>query len=129
MELERLQEVVEAYHFDLKNPESTEEFETEINVGLSPIEEYEEKPDGSTAMLSRLEFRLVFPEYYITGAISQLNIVKDRIITEENDVAQDEVEELVAPLFDMVKRLTFEVTEIAMDQPGLELSFQQNAAE
>ncbi|MDN6437821.1 MAG: DUF1149 family protein [Lactococcus sp.] len=31
--------------------------------------------------------------------------------------------ELAAPLFDLLQRLTYEITEIALDQPGVSLEF------
>jgi hypothetical protein len=34
---------------------------------------------------------------------------------------------LVEPLFDIVKRLTYEVTEIVTDKPGLQLNFNTNS--
>ncbi|MDU1741367.1 MAG: DUF1149 family protein, partial [Streptococcus lutetiensis] len=34
-----------------------------------------------------------------------------------------EVEYLAAPLLDIVQRLTYEVTEIALDRPGVKLEF------
>ncbi|SJZ36708.1 hypothetical protein SAMN02745116_00052 [Pilibacter termitis] len=125
MEIQRLQEVVEAYHYDMKNPEI--EVETEINVGLTPLEDFEGTPEKSTAILARLQFRLIFPDYVISGSVSQVNFVINREINEQTDITQQEVEELVSPLFNIVKRMTYEVTEIAMDEPGLELKFEANA--
>jgi len=46
-----------------------------------------------------------------------------------NDVTQEEVDELVAPLFDIVRRMSYEVTEIALDQPGVKLNFQSEKQE
>ena len=39
-----------------------------------------------------------------------------------------EVDELVRPLFSIVERLSYEVTEIALDRPGVQLNFQQSEA-
>ena len=38
-----------------------------------------------------------------------------------------ETDRLVEPLFDIVKRLTYEVTEIVTDKPGLQLNFNTNS--
>ena len=39
-------------------------------------------------------------------------------------MTQEEVDELVAPLFDIVSRMAYEITEIALDEPGVKLNFQ-----
>ena len=39
------------------------------------------------------------------------------------------MDELVAPLFDIVKRMAYEITEIALDQPGVKLNFQSEKEE
>ena len=38
-------------------------------------------------------------------------------------LTQEEMSELAAPLFDLLQRLTYEITEIALDQPGVSLEF------
>ncbi len=78
----------------------------------------------STVVGARLEFRLVFDTYVLSGSVSQINHVLNRKIEGQSDVTQEEVDQLVAPLFDIVKRLAYEVTEIALDQPGVKLNFQ-----
>ena len=37
--------------------------------------------------------------------------------------SQEEAEALAAPLLDTLQRLTYEVTEIALDRPGINLEF------
>ena len=39
------------------------------------------------------------------------------------DFSQEEAESLAAPLLDTLQRLTYEVTEIALDRPGINLEF------
>ena len=68
MEIKRQQEIVEAYHYDMRVPDS--EVETDLRVSFSPIEVEEEN----------------YP----------------------------------------VERLSYEVTEIALDRPGVQLNFQQS---
>lgn len=122
MEIQRLQEVVEGYHYDKKRKEQ-EELETKMDVKVAPLSNFEGKPDGASVLHTRLQFRLVFEEYVISGSVSQVNFILNRQITQQTDVNQEEINELVLPLFDIVKRLTYEVTEIALDAPGLELNF------
>lgn len=79
MEIKRQQEIVEAYHYDMRVPDS--EVETDLRVSFSPIEVEEENyPENSSALVARLEFRIVFDEFVLSGAISQINHIIDRKI-------------------------------------------------
>ena len=49
-------------------------------------------------MGARLEFRLVFDTYVLSGSVSQINHILNRKVQDQNDVTQEEVDELVAPL-------------------------------
>lgn len=49
--------------------------------------------------------------------------IKKRIVNEPSEFTKEEVENLAAPLLDVVQRLTYEVTEIALDRPGIKLEF------
>lgn len=124
MEIKRQQEIVEAYHYDIRVPDS--EVETDLRVSFSPIEVEENYPENSSALVARLEFRIVFDEFVLSGAISQINHIIDRKIEKQEDISQEEVDELVRPLFSIVERLSYEVTEIALDRPGVQLNFQQS---
>lgn len=129
MEIKRQQEVVEAFHYDKRNPEQ-EDLKTEIRVGFSPLQTPEEDyPEENSIVGARLEFRLVFDEYVLTGRVSQVNHVINRKIEKQEDIKQEEVDELVRPLFSIVERLAYEVTEIALDKPGIQLNFQKNPEE
>ncbi|MBF8808130.1 MAG: DUF1149 family protein [Enterococcus lacertideformus] len=123
MEIRRQKEVVEAFHYDMRMPD--QEVETDLKVGFSPLKEtIENYPKEHSIVGARLEFRLVFDTYVLSGSVSQINHILNRKIEGQKDVTQEEVDELVAPLFDIVKRMAYEVTEIALDQPGVKLNFQ-----
>lgn len=123
MEIRRQKEVVEAFHYDMRLP--NQEVETDLKVGFSPLKEtIENYPKEHSIVGARLEFRLVFDTYVLSGSVSQINHILNRKIEGQNDVTQEEVDELVAPLFDIVRRMSYEVTEIALDQPGVKLNFQ-----
>lgn len=131
MDIKRQQEVVEAFHYDKRNKEQElqngQELQTEIKVGFSPLKATDENyPKENSIVGARLEFRLVFEEYLITGRVSQINHVINRQIEDQKDIQQEDVDELVRPLFSIIERLAYEVTEIALDQPGIQLNFQQN---
>ena len=52
-----------------------------------------------------------------------MNHVEGRIVDQPSDFSQEEVETLARPSLDMLNRLTYEVTEIALDLPGINLEF------
>lgn len=126
MELKRQQPIVEAYHFDMKPKDK--EMETKLNVGFAPLkvkdEEYMEK---NSIIGARLEFQLVFPDYVLSGRVGQVNHILNRKVNSGEDLTKAETDRLVEPLFDIVKRLTYEVTEIVADKPGLQLNFNTNS--
>ncbi|MHC5267659.1 DUF1149 family protein [Enterococcus sp. LJL98] len=126
MELKRQQPIVEAYHFDMRDP--NKEVETKINVGFAPFPAPDENyPKENSILAGRLQFEVVFPDFIVSGAIGQINHFINRKVTKQEDLTQEEANELVAPLFDMLQRLTYEVTEIVTDQPGINLNFNQEA--
>lgn len=128
MEIQRQKPVVEAYHYDTPDPEK--ENETQLQVGFSPLATNDpDYPKENSILGTRLQFRLIFPDYVLSGSVSQVNHIIDRQIANQEDLSQEEVQEIVAPLFDIVKRLTYEVTEIATDEPGLKLNFENGGQE
>lgn len=126
MELKRQQPIVEAYHFDMKPKDK--EMETKLNVGFAPLkvkdEEYMEK---NSIIGARLECQLVFPDYVLSGRVGQVNHILNRKVNSGEDLTKAETDRLVEPLFDIIKRLTYEVTEIVTDKPGLQLNFNTNS--
>ena len=123
MEIRRQKEVVEAFHYDQKP--KNQEIQTDLKVGFSPLNEtIENYPEEHSIVGARLEFRLVFDQYVLSGSVSQINHILNRKVQGQADVTQEEVDELVAPLFDIVSRMAYEITEIALDEPGVKLNFQ-----
>lgn len=123
MKIVREKEFVNQYHYDARNLEWEKENgtpETNVEVTFQLVEKNEE--EIKTTIVAVLQFIIVFEQYVISGAISQMVHV-DRIVNEPREFSQEEVESLSAPLIDMLKRLTYEVTEIALDQPGVKLGF------
>ena len=124
MELVRENEFVNHYHYDARNLEWEKENgapETNFEVTFQLVKKDIEA--NQTAMVSVLQFTVVKSEFVINGVVSQMLHIKDRIINEPSEFSKEEVEGLVAPLLDMVQRLTYEVTEIALDRPGVKLEF------
>ncbi len=121
MEMQRQQVLVERYHYDLRLPD--DKSETEIKVGFAPIDmEDPEYPKENTVLGARLEFRLIFDRFIISGSISQINHLINRKVASNDDLTQEEINEITRPLFKVLERLTYEVTEITTDQPGIQLN-------
>lgn len=123
MEIIRQKEFVEAFHYDANTPEN--EAETEIRVEMNPLDmsEQEDFPETSSVLGLRVIFKIVFEEFALTGGVRQLVTLTDRKVTKVEDLEQSELDELVRPLFSIIERMTYEVTEIALDRPGVQLNF------
>ncbi|AGM98940.1 DUF1149 family protein [Streptococcus iniae] len=124
MQVIREKEFVNQYHYDARNLEWEKENgapETNFEVTFQLINRDEEK--NETVIVSVLQFMIVKEEFVIGGVISQMVTIVDRLIDKPSEFTQPEVESLAAPLLDMVQRLTYEVTEIALDRPGINLEF------
>lgn len=124
MQLVREKEFVNQYHYDARNLEWEKENgtpETNFEVTFQLINKDEARKE--TAIVSVLQFVIVKEEFVISGVISQMVRILDRLVDKPSEFTQKEVESLAAPLLDMVKRLTYDVTEIALDSPGINLEF------
>ncbi|XHW19406.1 DUF1149 family protein [Streptococcus dysgalactiae subsp. equisimilis] len=124
MQLVREKEFVNQYHYDARNLEWEKENgtpETNFEVTFQLINKDEARKE--TAIVSVLQFVIVKEEFVISGVISQMVRILDRLVDKPSEFTQEEVEFLAAPLLDMVKRLTYDVTEIALDSPGINLEF------
>lgn len=124
MEIIREQEFVNQYHYDARNLEWEKENgepKTNFEVTFQLLNRDEIKVE--TSIVAVLQFIIVRDEFVISGVISQIVQIKNRIVNEPSEFSQEEAESLSAPLLDMVQRLTYEVREIALDQPGVNLEF------
>ncbi|MGX7030766.1 DUF1149 family protein [Vagococcus zengguangii] len=125
MELVRHKAFVEAFHYDAIKEETGE---NEIKVDVTPLEVNEEADfdsDNNSVLGVRVIYKILFPDFALTGAVRQLVEVHGRKITKSEELTKEEVNELIKPLFRMIERLTEEVTEIALDIPGVKLNFQR----
>ena len=121
--IEREQEFVNQFHYDARNYEWEKENgtpETNLNVQfqLVPKEQLEKLGEGDTGIHAVLTYLIV-----LAGFVSQLNYVRGQIIKEQEELEQEELAQLAAPLFELLKRLVYETTEVALDQPGINLEF------
>ncbi|MGQ9412624.1 DUF1149 family protein [Streptococcus pluranimalium] len=124
MEIIREKEFVNQYHYNARNLEWEKENgtpKTNFEVTFQLVEKNTEK--NQTTIVAVLQFTIVRDEFMISGVISQMIHIQNRIVNEPKEFSQEEVETLAVPLLDMVKRMTYEVTEIALDRPGIKLEF------
>lgn len=124
MEIVRQKEFVNQYHYDARNLEWEKENgtpETDVEVTFQLVEKNEEL--NETAVVAVLQFMIVRDEFVLSGVLSQMVKIKDRLINQPSEFSQEEVATLAAPLLDILKRMTYEVTEIALDKEGVSLEF------
>lgn len=124
MELTREKEFVNTYHYDARNLEWEKEHgapESAAEVTFQLLNKDEE--NQITSFVAVFQFIIVKEEFVISGIISQINHLKGRLVQAPSEFTQAEVEEISAPLLAMLKRLTYEVTEVALDRPGVNLEF------
>ncbi|MGO3372881.1 DUF1149 family protein [Pseudolactococcus laudensis] len=126
MNIEREKEFVHQFHYDARNLEWEKENgtpETNLNVQFQLVESVEGINESDTAISGALTFIIVLENLVISGHISQLSYIRDLVIENREQLDQEKMQELASPLFDLLKRLTYEVTEIALDEPGISLEF------
>lgn len=126
--IEREQEFVNQFHYDARNYEWEKENgtpETSLNVQfqLVPTDTLERVSEEDTAIHSVLTYMIVLDNIVLSGFVSQLNYIRGRVLKEQEELEQEELTQLAAPLFDLLKRLVYETTEVALDQPGINLEF------
>ncbi|MDT2662979.1 DUF1149 family protein [Enterococcus hulanensis] len=124
MNIERYKPKVNSFHYDAK--EEYEEYENSFKIHITPLRiSYPAEQDNSSTLGIRLDFNMIFDEFVISGSLGQVNLFKDRRIESQDDLTKEELDELLMPLFLLVKRLTYEVSEIALDEPGVTVQFDQ----
>lgn len=126
MEIIRQKEFVQRFHYDAL-PEANEE-ETAINVSINPFEikaEMEIDAENNSVLGLRIEFQIILDKVKLSGDVAQFVQVANQKIEKIEDLTSEEVNELVRPLFVLIERMAFEITEIALDAPGVQLNFAQ----
>ncbi|MCJ1995415.1 DUF1149 family protein [Lactococcus piscium] len=126
MNIEREKEFVHQFHYDARNLAWEEENgtpETALNVQFQLVDQVENLSETDTAINGLLSFMIVLENLVISGNIGQLSIIRGQVIENKEQLSQEEMSELAVPLFDLLQRMTYEITEIALDQPGVSLEF------
>ncbi|MBC1863306.1 DUF1149 family protein [Listeria welshimeri] len=119
--------VVEKYNFETILEED-KQFENKIELEVHEVEPV----NGNVELMAKgkifkitIPFLLVLENFRIDGRISRIIQLKD-FFGRFSDLEVVDVEGLSNPLIDYIKRLTYEVTEIAFDEPGVSLDFNAN---
>ncbi|MEY8462909.1 DUF1149 family protein [Streptococcus merionis] len=124
MQINRKQEVVNQYHFDARNEEWEKKNgvpKTKVEVNFHLVKQDYEA--GATHLMAVVRFMVVFKDFVVSGGISQENEIVGRLVEQPSEFSQEEIHEISAPVLDMLRRLTYDVTEIAFDAPGIKLEF------
>lgn len=122
MNVKREQAIVNQYHFDIRNFNWEKENgtpETMFQSEMKIMERNEE--EQRTTLVAIFRFMIVLDYVVISGVFTQANHVEGRIIEDANALSNEEKKFLNEPLVDMLQRMTYDVTEIAFDAPGLKL--------
>lgn len=124
MNINQYKPKVNKFHYDTK--EDFEDYRNEFKIHITPLRiAYPVSQENSCTLGIRLDFSMVFEEFVISGSLGQVSLFNDRRIESQDDLSKQELDNLLSPLFELVKRLTYEVSEIALDEPGVTIQFDQ----
>ncbi|WEV60094.1 DUF1149 family protein [Streptococcaceae bacterium ESL0729] len=126
MEIIRDKEFVQTFNYNARNFAYEEENgtpETRVHIQIQLIEDVPDQSDADTVLNASVEFVVVLESFIVSGYIMQNNILKNKKVVEQSELSQEDMQEIAHPLLDMVRRLTMEVSEVALDQPGVNLQF------
>ena len=122
MKVLRNKEIVNRYHFDLRNLKMEEEHgtpQTRYNIEFHLVEKNE--TEQYTSIILVMHFINVQEKFVVSGAVSQQIKLTGGVVNELSDISDEDKRSLAQPLFELVNRLTYEVTEVAFDAPGIDL--------
>ena len=124
MELQREKVVVNQYHLDARSKKYEKENgipKTKLRVNFKVLNQ--DEANDSSEILSYLTFTIVLQSFVISGTISQKSTVYLSSVATPEEFPDEDRRQLAEPLLDTLRRMTYEVTEIAFDAPGIELEF------
>ena len=98
-----------------------------FNLSILPLDtEQPEALEHKTSTIgTRLDFSLTVKKFRVSGGINQINHIKNKLVETKEDLTETEIAELVTPLLELVQRLTYDISEIALNEPGFSLNFNQ----
>ncbi|MBA1392989.1 DUF1149 family protein [Lactobacillus sp. XV13L] len=120
--------MVKNFHYDINEEATTKD---NVNFGLKKVEKQNE--DGTTDSGENgnyFEVTVVFDvapapgQFSVSGVISQIVQLKD-YFGDGSDLAKSDYKLLSRPLVEYIETLTYEVTQITLDEP-VNLNFKAN---
>lgn len=124
MDIHRRNPLVESFHYDRIQDTTEQQL---LNLSILPLDtEQPESLEHQTCTIgTRLDFSLTVKKFKVSGGISQINHIKNKLVETKEDLTESEIAELVTPLLEIVQQLTYETSEIALNEPGTFLDFNQ----
>ena len=124
MDIFRRDPLVETFHYDRTKETSEEQL---LHLSVLPLDsDHKKSEEHQTSTIGiQLDFSLAVKRFNVSGSISQINHIKDKRVETQADLTEQEIAELATPLLELVQRLTYEVSEIALNEPGTSLTFDQ----
>lgn len=121
MNVKREQAIINQYHFDIRNIKWEQENGTPETMFQSKIQVVEQNQEEQrTTVVVLFRFMIVLEYVVISGLFTQANHLEG-IMNDTNSLTDEEKKFLNEPLVDMLQRMTYDVTEIAFDAPGIKL--------
>ena len=120
--------IVKNFHYDINEDQ---EVKDQVNFGLKKVEK--QNDDGSTDADSDgnyFDVTVIFDvapapgDFSVSGMISQIVKIKD-YFGDGSDLEKTDYKLLSRPLVEYIETLTYEVTQITLDEP-VNLNFQAN---
>ncbi|WP_163651855.1 DUF1149 family protein [Listeria sp. PSOL-1] len=127
MEIKTNQIIVEKYNFETILAKQ-EQVENTVRVEINEVEPTsDDKSILEEGKLFKIDvpFDLILPQFKINGQISRIVQLVD-FFGQGNELGEELIQELSKPLISYITRLTYEVSEIAFDAPGIDLDFTAN---
>ena len=93
--------------------------QTRYNIEFHLVEKNE--TEQYTSIILVMHFINVQEKFVVSGAVSQQIKLTGGVVNEPSDISDEDKRSLAQPLFELVNRLTYEVTEVAFDAPGIDL--------
>ncbi|MBV7390337.1 MULTISPECIES: DUF1149 family protein [Enterococcus] len=125
MELQREPETVESFNYGI--PPVGQEVEQKLDVNFDILNTTDPSyPQENSIVGVRVFFTFPFEEFIVGGSVSQVIHIMNREIKKPSDLSKKEANEIAIPVFKIIERLIYEVTEIALDRPGLKINFAPN---
>lgn len=123
MQVRRSRPVVDRFSYEKQGINTRDPSETTLKTDMVLLSKEIKDAQMLSTVGIQLEFVVVFSRFVINGKINQINYIVGKEIQDETDFSAEELHDLLAPLFDVIHRLTYEVSEIILDEPGVDLDF------